>query len=186
MKITSFEISSDKSKLSLTIGDAQDVISLRLWDNDTYKDFSKLIDLSDKLTGASTETIDIFPNDLNISSFSGIYFIEAEDITETSLEFTSILNKYEECVLNQSVLYDNCEECIEDLNLNILNINTMLTSLKMALELRFINEMLNIIKALDKYCTNNCSTCGQEIDASDYENNNPDSINIILDGESLD
>jgi C4-type Zn-finger protein len=36
---------------------------------------------------------------------------------------------------------------------------------------------------LDKYCTNECTTCGGKVeDVSSYENSNPDTIEIILDG----
>lgn len=186
MKITNFEISSDKSKLLLTITDAQDIISLRLWDNNSYKDFSKLIDLSDKLTGSATENIEIYLTDLNIQSFDGIYFVEAEDISETSLEFISVLTKYKECLLNKSLLYDDCEDCPNTVNDTILNIQGLLTGLEYASELRYIDDMLNILNALEKYCTNDCNSCGQETNVDDYENNNPDTIDIILDGESLD
>lgn len=186
MKITNFEISSDKSKLNLSITDAAGIISLRLWDNNSYKDFTKLIDLSDKLTGATVENIEILPVDLSISKFDGIYFIEAEDINETSLEFEAVLNKYEECVLNKAILRDDCNDCNKELDKTLQNINTILVSLKYAIELRYINEMLNLLSTLDEYCTNDCETCGEVVDISAYENNNPDTIYIILDGESLD
>ena len=59
--------------------------------------------------------------------------------------------------------------------------------LNYAIELRFINEMQIFITTLDKFCTEDCTTCGAEVDdISSYENSNPDTIDIIVDGGSLD
>lgn len=187
MQITNFTISSDKSKLNLTITDAASVISLRLWSNKTYKDFSKLIDLSAKLTSSATENIEITPGDLGISYFDGIYYIEAEDPDETSLEFTYELSKYKECILVRSLQMSSCTECINQKDNILVNIDLLLSGLQYALDLRYVNEMQLIIDTLDKFCTNECTTCGGNVeDISDYENSNPDTIDIIVDGGSLD
>lgn len=185
MQITSLNIVDNI--MNLTITDAASVISLRLWDKDTYKDFTKLIDLSSKLTGADTENITIFTSDLNIEMFDGVYFIEAEDVTETSIEFTSQLNKYKECILLRSLKVDACVNCINEKDVILTNLNTIFKSLEFALDLRFIDDILLNIKTLDKYCVNDCQSCGSNIeDISSFENSNPDTINIIVDGGSLD
>jgi hypothetical protein len=183
MQITSFKISSDKSKMNLTIIDAVDVVSLRLWDHTTYKEFSDLIDLSDKLTGSSTENIEITPSDLGVNHFDGIYFIEAEDTTETSLEFTFELTKYKECATVKAVKVDPDDNCGSSSNKSFMNVVALYNSLELALEIRHINKILTLIETLDKYCTNKCQTCGDPVDdISSYENSNPDTITIIIDG----
>lgn len=187
MQITNLSISSDKSKINLTITDAASVVSLRLWDDTTYKDFGKLIDLASKLTGASTETIEITPSDIGITYFDGIYFVEAEDPTETSIEYTYELSKYQECITVKAAQTTSCTDCNNEKNKALNNVHALYRSLLMALDLRSINDMLSFIKTLDKYCTNTCQTCGQAVDdISSYENSNPDTIDIIVDGGSLD
>lgn len=172
--------------MNLTITDAADVISLRLWDHKTYKEFSSLIDLSSKLTGASTENIEITPSDLGLTYFDGIYFIEAEDNTETSLKYTYLLDKYDDCILVKVLENESCISCSDKQNTELQNINTLKTALVYALELGYINEMLRAIKVLDKYCTNECGSCkGTVDDISSYENSNPDTIDIIIDGGDI-
>lgn len=183
MQITYFKLSTDKTKIDLTITDAADVVSLSVWTDKTYKEFSKLIDLSGKLTGAATENIEIFPSDLGLSFFDGIYFIEAEDDTEASLEFTYELSKYKECILTKAINATTCKESLEKSNTTLLNIYTLYKSLEYSIDLRFINEMLLIIDSLNKYCIDPCTTCsGNTESINDYENSNPDTIEIIVDG----
>lgn len=183
MQITNFKISTDKTKINLTITDATSVISLRLWTNKTYKEFSELIDLSSKLTGSATENIEITPTDLGISYFDGIYYIEAEDPDETFIEFTYELSKYQECILIRAVQITGCIECLSEKDSILLNLSALYKSLIFALEKRMVNQMQLIIDTLDKFCVNKCTTCGGNVkDISDYENSNPDTINIIVDG----
>lgn len=183
MQITNFKISSDKSKIDLTITDAASVISLRMWDNTTYKDFTKLIDLSSKLTSSTTETIEIFPVDLGITEFNGIYYIEAEDPDQTSIEFTYQLNKYQECITIRALKLSACDDCLNEKDSILYNVRSLYESLLFAIDLRWVNEMQFLIEALDSICTNECTTCGGSIeDISSYENSNPDTINIIIDG----
>lgn len=183
MQITTFTIASDKTKMNLTITDAASVISLRLWTNKTYKDFTKLIDLSSKLTSSTIENIEITPADLGVSYFDGIYYIEAEDPDETSIEYTQELSKYKECILLRSLKLTTCTDCLNEKDTILLNLSTLYKSLIFALERRMINQMQLFISTLDKFCPGKCSTCGGNIkDISDYENSNPDTINIIIDG----
>lgn len=185
MQITKFEISSDKSKIDLTITDAADLVSLSLWDHKTYKDYSKLIDLSDKLTGSATENIEISPVDLGIAYFDGIYFIEAEDPTETFIDFTSELSRYKECAVVKKLeaITSSCNSCNDTKNIEFQNVNSTIEILEYALDLRYINEILLLVETLDKYCTNKCNSCGKGTsDISSYENSNPDTIEIIVFG----
>ncbi len=187
MQITSLTISSDKSKIDLVISDAADVTTLRLWTDQTYKEFSELIDLSSKLTGSITENIEIFPSDLGEAFFDGIYFVESEDNDETSIEFVAELTKYEECILVRSLQLTSCADCLNQKDVIFINMNGLLEVLHYAMNQRNVEVMISIINTLDKYCTEDCTGCGGEVnDVSSYENSNPDTIEIIVDGGSLD
>lgn len=174
MKITLFEISQDRSQINLTITDALTTSSLKLWTNLNYKDYSKAIDLSNLLTGVATENIAITLSDLGITYFDGVYFIEATDPDEVSEAVTSDLTRYEECILTKILNIVGCEECLKFKDSSILNAQTLLYSLKTAINNSFIDEIVNITKALDKYCTDSCKTCGEFtniLDSNYYSSN---------------
>lgn len=160
MQITNFQISEDRSQIDLTIIDATNVSSLRFWSNVTYKDYSDAIDLSSKLTASATETITITLSDVGLVYFDGVYFLEAEDVSEISESITGDLTRYKECILNKLAEYSVCEECLQKENNSLLNAHALLTGLEDAIEVGFINEILLFINALDKYCSAECLTCG--------------------------
>lgn len=161
MQISSFTINDDKTELDLTITDAATVQSLRLWTDKTYKNFAKAVDLSGKLTASATEIITITLADIGIEYFDGIYFIEAEDLDEVSIEYTSELTKYDECVVNRVKYISTCSECLAEQDTDLLNAYALLIGLEKALSLRFVDQILYFKTTLDKYCTADCATCGK-------------------------
>lgn len=189
MEITSFKLSDDRTKLEMTISDATGVISLNLWTDKTYRDFNKLIDLSSKLTGSAVENITITPADLNESYFDGVYFVEAKDSDETSTAIAAELNRFRECILDKLIDLPEADSCLEEKNINLLNSHIVLLGLQDAITLQFPTEILTLKKALDKYCSNTCRTCSQYTNIKETDtssNNDPSSIDIIIDGGSLD
>ena len=183
MKITEFKISDDNTQLDLTITDAASVVSLRLWKDTNYKDFSKALDFASKLTGSATETITITLSDLGESSFDGIYFIEAEDDNELSLEYAYELVSYKECILNK--INDlKKPDCLTTFDKSIINAQMILLGLEDALEYRYINEILLYIKTLDVFCSDTCTTCNKvtTVDNTTEDALNPDDIIIQVDG----
>ena len=187
MEISSFNISRDLTKLELVLSDATDVSILRLWTNKTYKNFGELIDLSSKLTGSATQEIDITLSDIGEDYFDGIYFIEAEDSDETAVEYTATLTRYKECMINKLNNLLICDSCMERVENNIINTHMMIEALESALDERFVDEMLNITKMLDKVCSDDCKTCGQYGNVVDINtsNANYDPIRIKIDGGEL-
>lgn len=174
MQITSFSISADRTQMNVTITDAATLSSLKFWTNSTYKDFSLAIDLTSKLTASSTENITITLSDVDLSYFDGVYFLEAEDTDELSIAITSDLTKYKECIINKLAEYSVCDECLEKELNSLLNAHALLTSLEDAIEEGFINEIIIFITALNKFCSNQCLTCGQKnniIDTNYYSSN---------------
>ena len=184
MIITEFKISDDNTELELTITDAASVISLRLWKDDTYKDFSKSIDLSGKLTASTTENITITLSDLNESYFNGVYFIEAEDNDELSLEYVYELLSYKECILNKINAYDTVD-CLIEKDKSLLNAQSILLGLEDALEYRYINEILSYTKTLGKFCSEECRECDNKTPIENNNNKdllNPDGIIVKVNG----
>jgi len=147
--------------MNLTITDATTVSSLKVWTNLTYKDYSLAIDLTSKLTGAATETIIISPTDLLISYFDGVYFVEANSPTEISEAVTSDLTRYEECILNKVLKSLGCSDCINFINQDLLNAQSVLLTLKTAIGNSFIDEITGLIRVLDIYCSDACKSCGE-------------------------
>lgn len=189
MTISDFSISYDKTQLDLTITDAADAQVLRLWTDKTYKDFTKAIDLSSKLTGASTEDITISLSDIGIPYFDGIYFIEAEDSDEIAYGIASELTRYDECIVNRLGYLSTCNTCLVDQDADLKNAFMFLQGLRTAIENRLIDDILWLNEVINKYCTNDCATCGRyrSIEDSTSEDSvGSGTIRIKLDGGSLD
>lgn len=185
MQITSFNISESKTSINLVITDAASITSLYLWKHTNYKNYLEAIDLSSKLTSSSTETITITLSDINEIYFDGVYFIEAEDIDEVSSAITQELSRYKECNLDKILTLSLCDDCLKNNSNSIINSHNLLTSLEYAIELGFPNEIVNITKTLDKYCSDECKSCGgyQNIkDNNDSDTSNTDDLEIIVDG----
>lgn len=161
MKISSLTISTDRTQINLTIIDAATVSSLRLWTDITYKDYSLAIDLSSKLNGSSTQNIIITLSDLSLSYFDGVYFVEAEDPDEVSIEVTADLTRYKECILTKVLQIAQCDDCLKVINTSIINSQVLLRSLEVAIDEGFIDEIMLTVEALNKFCSNNCKTCGE-------------------------
>lgn len=183
MKITEFKISDDNTKLNLTVTDAASVISLRLWKDTNYKDFSKAIDLSSKLTGSSTEVIVITLSDINEFYFDGVYFIEAEDEDELSLNYTYKLTSFKKCILNKLNNIVDIDCLIED-NDDLINAHSMLLGLEISLQNGYINEIIEYPKVLRKFCGDECKTCGETtiVDNNTEDSSTINDIIINLDG----
>jgi hypothetical protein len=75
MEISSIQINDNNTAIDLVIADAADVTSLKLWTDKTYKNFSKAIDLTSKLTGSVTENITISLSDIGAPFFVSSKFI---------------------------------------------------------------------------------------------------------------
>jgi len=161
MKISSLTISTDRKQIDLTIIDAATVSSLKLWTDVTYKDYSLAIDISTKLTGAVTENITITLADLSLQYFDGVYFIEAEDPNEISIQVVADLTRYKECILTKVLQVAQCNDCLKVLNSSIINSQVLLYSLEVAVSEGFVDDIILTVEALNKFCSDNCKTCGE-------------------------
>jgi hypothetical protein len=179
MQITQFNI--DNNTLILTITNASNAFLLRLWTNKTYKDFSKAVDLTSKLTGSATETITISLADLGETVIDGIYFIEVEDANEVSTAYTYNLIKYKECILDKIIKNIQCKDCLDYFDKDTINSHSLLIATEYALELGYIEVALNNLKALSKYCSNTCKSCDSFNNVTDinlFSLNDPEIIDL--------
>lgn len=161
MNISNFSVNSEQTEISITIDDAANVSELFLFTEDTYKNYSLARDLSSYLTGATTEIITISTIDLDIKVFDGIYYLEATSPTEISSAFLYALSRYEECILNKILKINLCDDCLKNKSLQLINAQTTLEGLKIALQNGFIIEGINLLNNLKNYCSNKCKSCGE-------------------------
>lgn len=161
MEITSLLPSTDRSSLQLTITDAASATSLLLFTNQTYKDYNKSIDLSAKLDGQAAQTITISLSDLKQSYLDGLYFVQLESPTDICTAISLDSTRYRECILDQVLLLDTCDSCLKEESAHLLRSEALLKSLEICVSDGFVEEAFNIIKALDKYCSDSCKSCGQ-------------------------
>jgi len=187
MEISSIAINDAGTQIDLTITDAATVQSLRLWTDSTYKNFTQAIDLTSKLTGSATENISITLADISEAYFDGIYFVEAEDPNEASIDFTYNLTRYKECVVNRITYLSKCSTCILEEDSDLLSLSALLEGLQDALEIRFIDQILYFTDALNNYCEAECSTCGKFTNlTTGLADISDDGFTINIDGGSLD
>ncbi len=168
--ITSFKVSSDKSNLLLELTDASTATNLYIWTDKTYKKLNDRIDLSDKLNGSASQSITISLAELNLTEFDGLYFIELVLPSETHAAIAEELTKYEECLIKKANSLSSSNKCFDENRTELINIHTILYSLRASIKHGFIQEMLNQLKALQKFCDNKCQNCGKykNIVSNDY------------------
>lgn len=184
MKITSVTISEDNSSINVLISDAADATTLTFWNNNTFKDYNRSINLSSKLTGSASENITITLSDINETQFDGVYFIEVEDPNEISLDYAYNIDKYKECIVDKILELNSCDECLNQENTDLINVSSLYKALEFSLELRYIDEILKFIKTLDKFCSNECKSCGSSRTVI-TDDNQSSGIVVTVDGGNI-
>lgn len=161
MKIESFKPNEDASGLILELTDVSLNTSIKIWTDETYKDYDVAIDLSHLLNTDINQTIYITTDDLLVPYLNGAYFVEVEDDIELRTSITESTIKYEECILNELSTMSLCDDCLNNQSHSLINAYALLTGFRYAIDKGFIEEARNIRQALDKYCSNDCKTCGK-------------------------
>lgn len=161
MEITSFQLSPDRTLLVLNLSNAATVTNLYVYTQKTYKVDAYKIDLSAKLSAQSSQTINISPADLNVSEFDGLYFVDVVSPAETKCAIAADLHRYEDCVLNEIMDTEECQECPDEVYQIALNMFMLLRGgVELAIKHNLAQEALTAIYAMDKYC-DDCATCGE-------------------------
>lgn len=161
--------------VATTVGNL--ITKMLLFTVDTYKDYSKAINLSHLLDGTDeTEVLTIPASeiDADLEKIHGVFWLEftsdevivPEDCDNDSNKVIGIVSnfiKYHNCLLERvlKVEIKGCEEIkdeCEDCNKNLPFISTLLTSLNLAMSFAHYEEVIKIIKMLDDMC-DICHTC---------------------------
>lgn len=162
--INIFKISGDGSKLELqvTTDVGQTITSVRIWNHETFKDYNLIIDVSNKLSGTSnSETIEIFPTDINTTLLDGIYFVEVLDSIgdNSKLGVAVDISRFMFC-LSEYLCKVNiqCPSCDNEL-FKALTMKLYMDNLKYSLQLGNFTTAITYWKNLNKICKKACVEC---------------------------
>lgn len=153
------------------------ITSARLWTKTTFRDMSLVEDFSFKLEQAGeTEIFVLEPEDVNLTNFNGIFFIEFE--TDEDIEsdcanplliivtnFTSYYLCMTELILKSSLCTSNLfskEVCDSNSINKAISVNLLISAIEQSLELGQILEAIELIDKIEELCSR-CTTCKQTI-----------------------
>lgn len=176
--IETFALNStfDEITLDITSVDSGEFYKVLFYTKDTFKEALKAIDLSDKLVKASaTENLTITAEDVNLTKFLGVYFVEVYFQTDCddveinpgeegcsgdksqAIGALANLTAYQECLLDKalSINVDSCD--IQDGN-NGYAVKTLMDAFDLAFTQKYYQDSIKLIERLDALCKT-CSTC---------------------------
>ena len=164
ISVIKFMVSNDLSTIDLKVevNAGQTVTELLLWDETSYRDPSKSVDLTSLLSGSTNvEDFAISISDAGVSSFTGMYFAQVTTSdSEASVVATFNLTQY---YTVQAKLIANIDLSCLNCNANFQNallFDMYLEATKQALILgRYqdaIDNLANLIITVD---TSNCDDC---------------------------
>ena len=152
------------------------ITSAMLWNITTFKDYSRAINLDYKLEQLTNqEVFEVTAEELQISSFDDIWFIEFQsdyipedncgEFLDPALGITYNLSPYYKCLLNRFFEHQknpcvNCNEpFIDEL---VLSVGLTLDIVERSIEEGYYLQAIELIKKLKKFCSitkcNNCET----------------------------
>lgn len=169
--INNFNIQNNGTELIIDLETAvsSTITSVLLWDLNSFKDYTKAINLDYKLIQSSNiEQFVVTNTELEITSFDDIWFIEVltdEVDAESALGITYNLQPYYTCLLSRFIestkkICINCNESVvDDITLAIsLNIDV----LEKAIEEGYYTQAISIISTLKKLCNlSKCTNCNK-------------------------
>ena len=150
------------------------ITSVMLWNMTTFKDYSRAINLDYKLEQLTNqEVFEVTAEELHISSFDDIWFIEFQsdyipedncgEFLDPALGITYNLSPYYKCLLNRFFTNQKnpCEGCgdsfIDDM---VLMIGLTLDIVEKSIEEGYYLQAIELIKKLKKFCSiTKCNNC---------------------------
>ncbi len=161
--ITTYQVSIDRQEITLEISknSGSTVGSIHIADQDQYMT-NTFTDLADRLSELNADgSITITTNELGLSIFDGIYFLEITDTLDSSKlnAVTTSLSQYFYCINDLLAMANtDCIECNDGLK-NVLTADLFLEGLKAALYLARYTEAINHFNQLNKICIIRCDSC---------------------------
>lgn len=173
--INNFEIINSGQQLAIDVETdiGYNITSILLWNIDTFKDYTLATNLNYKLEQVNNrEVFIVSANELGITSFEDIYFIEIESDAPSeecstclipALGITYNILPYYQCMLNQLLKAEitDCVTCNDLQSKNLLiTINLLIDSIVKSLDLGYYLQAIDNIKRLKVLCgLENCTGC---------------------------
>ena len=180
ISINILQIPSDRKTINISVETSvgNTIDSAKLWTDSTFKDYTKAIDISNKLEGINNkEVFSIEIGDTNeTDSFDGIYFIEftATNIVSVGntctdcdslivLGVVANLGYFQECLLENILKVNyNTEDVLNSNEINkLINTNVLIDGLSIAIKFGYYSEAIDLLNGLRKICkdTSQCVSC---------------------------
>lgn len=174
--IINFEILNNGSQLAINVETITGSIitSIKLWNTDTFKNNALSIDLNYKLEQTSNiEDFIVTASEINISSFTDIWFIEIEtnyegtegctNCQDPALGITYNLQSYYKCMLNYLLEVErnlDCNSTNTYLNNLTITVNLLIDAIEKSLEIGFYSQAIEMLTNLKKLCSiSKCKNC---------------------------
>jgi len=164
ISVTRFMVTNNLLSIDLDveINSGQTVTKLLLWDQKTYRDPSKSVNLTSLLSGSTnTESIVISASNAGVTKFDGMYFLQIETSNSEAVVVATF---------NMTQYYTVQAKLIANIDLSCLNCNTnfqnallfdlYLEATKQALLLgRYQDAIDNLAKLIITVDTSDCDAC---------------------------
>jgi len=174
--INNFEIQNNGSQIAIDVETVTGSIitSIKLWNNDTFKNSTLSIDLNYKLEQIdNTEVFIVTASELNITSFTDIWFIEIEsdyegdegcvNCQDPALGITYNLQAYYKCMLNYLLEIEkslNCNSTNVYSNNLTITVSLLINSIEKSLEIGYYLQAIEMLNNLKKLCNiSKCKNC---------------------------
>lgn len=175
--INNFEIQNNGENLAIDIETniGSTITSVLLWNINTFKDYTKAIDLSYKLNGLdNTESFTVNAEEVDVIKFEDIWFIEivsdftdneCNNLLDPALGIAYNLSPYYNCLLNRFLKYHS-EECsikslVDD---TTIMINLLIEMLEKGIEYGYYLQVIDLLYKLKELCNlNKCTNCEKVI-----------------------
>lgn len=163
--INNFNISTDGKNLNVSVSASATykIISVKLWNQSTYKDYTQAVDFTSKLAGTSeNEIFTINASEVGETDLEGIYWIEFETDElgiSPELGVATNLTRFYYCISEMlCAIQDPCVPNNVPL-FNVLTSNLYIDSLRNSLILTHYTQAIMFWKNLNRLCKVSCKTC---------------------------
>jgi len=174
--IKNFEILNNGQQLAIDVETIEGslITSIQLWNIDTFKNNALSIDLNYKLEQTSNiEDFIVAASEINISSFTDIWFIEIEtnyegtegctNCQDPALGITYNLQSYYKCMLNYLLETErnlDCNSTNTYVNNLTITVNLLIDAIEKSLEIGFYSQAIEMLTNLKKLCSiSKCKNC---------------------------
>jgi hypothetical protein len=176
--INKFQISDDFLSFDLNAYTNEDsnIVSAKLWNQNTFKSYDLAIDLNDYLEGVNeNEIFTVNAVDIGVNSFRGIWFIELEtdyeeqepcsNCSNTVIAVAVNLNDFKHYILDLILHLNVCEDifkCNGEMINKIINLQIILEGICTSLSYGYYEEAIFLYTKFYKMYisqTEDCATC---------------------------